>query len=141
MLNAGRKNGLVSQMTEEETGIAGGIGQKQLRKIKRMRTEEKKLRKKTKDRKEKVLIDSSDMVNHPSHYASSGIECIDAMESMTSQDRNYQLQLNGHQHYCWQVVFKYLWRFPFKNNGIEDLKKARWYLNRLIDGLENSVDQ
>ena len=38
----------------------------------------------------------------------------------------------SHQAYCWQNSFKYLWRWPYKN-GIEDLKKARWYLERLIN--------
>ena len=88
--------------------------------------------------KEKVLTGSSrDMVNSPDHYASSSIECIDAMEAMTNQNREYKVPLNGHQMYCWQVIFKYIWRFPFKKNSLEDLKKAQWYLNRLIEGLEN----
>ena len=40
-----------------------------------------------------------------------------------------------HQAYCWQNAFKYLWRWPYKN-GIEDLQKARWYIDRLIEELE-----
>ena len=81
---------------------------------------------------------STDMVNHPPHYASSKIECIDAMEAMTSQDRNYNTFLNGHQMYLWQVIFKYIWRFPFKEKPIEDLEKAQFYIKRLIDKLENT---
>ena len=79
----------------------------------------------------------TDMVNNPPHYASSKIECIDAMEAMTSQDRSYQTFLNGHEMYCWQVIFKYIWRFPFKTNPVEDLKKAQFYLERLINSLES----
>jgi len=79
---------------------------------------------------------SNDMVNHPPHYASSKIECIDAMEAMTSQNREFKTVLDGHQMYCWQVIFKYIWRFPFKHNAVEDLKKAQFYLQRLINSLE-----
>ena len=79
---------------------------------------------------------STDMVNHPPHYASSSIECIDAMEAMTSQNREYSTFLNGHEMYLWQVIFKYIWRFPFKKNPVEDLKKAKFYLERLIKSLE-----
>jgi hypothetical protein len=41
-----------------------------------------------------------------------------------------------HDAYCWQNAFKYLWRWPYKN-GVEDLKKARWYIDRLIEELES----
>ena len=79
-----------------------------------------------------------DLVNHPDHYASSAIECIDAMEAMVdSQGRNYRIVLTGHMFYLWQVIFKYIWRFPFKNNALEDLKKAKFYLERLINSLES----
>ena len=70
-----------------------------------------------------------DVVNHPPHYQSS-IECIDAMEAMSSG-----CSIPSHQSYCWQNCFKYLWRWPYKN-GLEDLRKARWYLDRLIKQLE-----
>lgn len=77
------------------------------------------------------LNDAVDMVNHPPHYTQGGIECIDAMKAMLdSSDRGpYEGCLCGQ-------VFKYLWRYPYKN-GQEDLKKARWYLDRLI-GLYDS---
>jgi hypothetical protein len=81
---------------------------------------------------------SIDMVNHPPHYASSKIECIDAMEAMTSQNRKYGTFLTGHQMYLWQVIFKYIWRFPFKEKPVEDLKKAKFYLERLINRLEDT---
>lgn len=80
-----------------------------------------------------------DLVNHPDHYASSAIECIDAMEAMVdSQGRNYRIVLTGHMFYLWQVIFKYIWRWPFKEKPIEDLKKAEFYLKKLIKSLEKT---
>jgi len=71
-----------------------------------------------------------DNVNKPPHYNKASIECIDAMSAMAEG-----ANLTAHQAYCWQNSFKYLWRFPYKN-GVEDLKKAQWYLDRLIKDLE-----
>lgn len=69
----------------------------------------------------------NDMVNHPSHYTQGGIECIDALEAATSG-------LTGIEAVCTANAIKYLWRWKQKN-GIEDLEKARWYINRMIDKL------
>jgi hypothetical protein len=44
-----------------------------------------------------------------------------------------------HVAYCWQNAFKYLWRWPYKG-GLEDLKKARWYLDRMISQLEGNAE-
>ena len=71
-----------------------------------------------------------DMVEHPPHYNAAGIECIDAMQAMAEN-----APVGAHEAYCWQNSFKYLWRWPY-NNGLEDLKKARWYLDRLISEVE-----
>ena len=71
-----------------------------------------------------------DVVDHPPHYNKASIECIDAMKAMS--EGSY---VNPHEAYCWQNCFKYLWRWPYKN-GLEDLKKARWYLDRLIKEVE-----
>ena len=87
---------------------------------------------------ENMTGSSTDMVNHPPHYASSKIECIDAMEAMTGQNRDYKTFLTGHMMYLWQVIFKYIWRFPYKENPVEELKKAKFYLERLINRLENT---
>jgi hypothetical protein len=65
-----------------------------------------------------------DAVNNPSHYTTGGIECIDAMQAMLSREE-FIGYLRGN-------VFKYQWRYKHKN-GIEDLKKAQWYANRLIE--------
>jgi hypothetical protein len=66
----------------------------------------------------------SDVVNRPEHYTASSIECIDAIDALVDG-------LPSRQAYYAGNVLKYLWRFSRKN-GAEDLKKARWYLDRLI---------
>jgi hypothetical protein len=71
----------------------------------------------------KELEEKDDMVNHPKHYNNAGIETIDALEAMLTNGFDYYLQGN---------IVKYLWRYRYKN-GVEDLKKAQWYLNKLIE--------
>lgn len=71
----------------------------------------------------------SDNVNHPSHYTAGKIECIEAIEVATEG-------LTGAEGYFTGNIIKYLWRWKRKN-GVEDLKKARWYLDRLISKLES----
>ncbi len=66
----------------------------------------------------------SDPVNHPDHYTAGKIECIDAIEAATSG-------LLGIEAMCTGNAIKYLWRWKRKG-GVEDLKKARWYIDRLI---------
>ena len=69
---------------------------------------------------------STDPVSHPSHYAHGGIECIDAMESAMPPDQ-FEGYLRGN-------ILKYTWRYDRKN-GVQDLEKARWYLDKLIQKL------
>lgn len=69
----------------------------------------------------------ADPVNRPAHYTSGGIECIDAMQAAFGDE--------AVKDFCLCNAFKYLWRHRQKN-GVEDLKKARWYLNRLITAME-----
>ena len=73
-------------------------------------------------------ITKPDMVNHPNHYTQGGIECIKAIEASMPPD--------GFQDYCKGNVIKYIWRKDYKN-GLEDLKKARVYLNWMIESKEN----
>ena len=77
--------------------------------------------------KEKSITESleddvkvEDKVNHPSHYNShpSGIECIQVAE---------------HLNFCLGNAIKYIWRADDKENDIEDLRKAAWYVNREIE--------
>ena len=71
-----------------------------------------------------------DMVNHPQHYTQGGIECIDALKAATVGKR-------GIEAVCVANVIKYLWRYEEKN-GIEDVRKAKWYIERLLKELEES---
>ena len=74
------------------------------------------------------LSNQVETVNHPAHYNQGGIECIDAMAA-AAQD------LTGMEAICTTNAIKYLWRWKHKN-GVEDLKKAQWYINRLIEEAE-----
>lgn len=62
----------------------------------------------------------TDMVNHPPHYTShpSGIECI---------------QITEHMGFCLGNAVKYIWRADLKGAGVEDLKKAAFYIQREIE--------
>ena len=72
---------------------------------------------------------SEDFVSHPTHYTQGSIETIEYMESCLSEE-----EFCGG---CKMNVLKYVSREKHKN-GLEDLKKARWYLDRLITYLEKS---
>lgn len=74
-----------------------------------------------------------DNVNHPKHYISrNGIETIDVIDAFTDE-------LKGSEAVYTANVIKYICRWSHKN-GLEDLKKARWYLNRLIDNIEEGAN-
>lgn len=64
-----------------------------------------------------------DNVNHPAHYTRGGIECIDALASAVVGKKPFEAV-------CVANVIKYLWRYEEKN-GLEDVRKAKWYLDRL----------
>lgn len=67
-------------------------------------------------------------VNHPNHYTQGDIECIDAMQAAFGE----QVVM----HFCVCNAFKYIWRHNNKN-GMEDIAKAKWYLNKYVQ-LEES---
>lgn len=73
---------------------------------------------------------SVDMVNHPAHYNAGKIEVIEIQEDQLSSEE-YRGYIKGQ-------VIKYITRERHKN-GLEDLKKARWYLDRLIRKLEKEA--
>lgn len=81
----------------------------------------------TKVEKFKKFVDDT-MVNHPPHYCKGGVECIDALEAATTG-------LQGIEAVCTANAIKYLWRHHHKN-GIQDLRKAIWYIERLIQHYE-----
>jgi hypothetical protein len=72
----------------------------------------------------------SDPVNHPKHYTEhpSGVECI---------------QITEHMGFNLGNAIKYIWRADLKNDAMEDLKKARWYIDREIQkrSLVHSVEK
>jgi hypothetical protein len=73
----------------------------------------------------RLLAERHDAVNHPRHYTNhaSGVECITVTE---------------HMNFCRGNAVKYIWRAGEKGNEIEDLKKARWYIDREIARLEKA---
>lgn len=87
--------------------------------------------------KDENPISAPDYINHPSHYTSGGIECIDAMKAMLTGYEQRQMTTRYYWHFLAGQVLKYLWRWPLKERPLQDLKKARWYLDRLIDDVES----
>lgn len=75
---------------------------------------------------ESQLEQPADMVNHPPHYKEhpSGVECITITE---------------HMNFCLGNAVKYIWRAGLKGSAVEDLKKARWYLDREIERLSKEA--
>jgi hypothetical protein len=71
---------------------------------------------------------TSDPVNHPDHYTSGGIECIGAIRASMSEE--------AFKGFLKANVIKYMWRYEKKEKPLEDIKKAYWYLNKLIGELE-----
>lgn len=66
-----------------------------------------------------------DNVNSPAHYTRGGVEIIDCIDAAVAG-------YSGHASYCAGNVVKYISRAPFKGATAEDLRKAQWYLSRLI---------
>lgn len=64
-----------------------------------------------------------DIINNPLHYTHGGIETIDYLKAKMSKEQFIGFLIGN--------ILKYVSRFPFKN-GLEDLKKAQWYLDKLI---------
>jgi len=73
------------------------------------------------------LLQYQCMVENPPHYNAGSIECIEAIKASMSTE-SYTGYLKGN-------VQKYVWRYEDKN-GVEDLRKAQWYLNKLIAEVE-----
>jgi hypothetical protein len=74
----------------------------------------------------------NDVVNSPPHYKTGGIEAIEGIEASMGPEA-YAGYLKGN-------IMKYMWRYERKGKPIEDLKKARWYLDRLIGLRERKED-
>ena len=73
----------------------------------------------------------TDPINHPAHYTQAGgLECIDVLDALGVSDD-----------FCRGNAIKYLWRMYDKGTALEDAKKARWYIDRLIKSLEKQPHQ
>lgn len=70
-------------------------------------------------------------VDHPQHYNQGNYECIDVMIDTFGKYAAID--------FCHLNAFKYLWRFKHKN-GLEDLKKAKWYVEKEIELMGESVN-
>lgn len=78
-----------------------------------------------------MVENSESRMRDPAHYqTSNGIETIDVMEAFTED-------MAGYEAVCTSNVLKYICRWK-KKNGLEDLKKAEWYLKRLIERVESN---
>lgn len=67
-------------------------------------------------------------INHPDRYKSGKYECIDVMQDIYGKD--------AVKYFCIGNAFKYIWRFE-KKNGVQDLQKAIWYLNKCVEVMSN----
>lgn len=70
-------------------------------------------------------MNNDNAVEHPQHYNNGNIECIDAMISAFGVQEVIS--------FCKLNAFKYLWRAEHKNDYLEDLNKAKWYINKVIE--------
>lgn len=66
-----------------------------------------------------------DMVNHPPHYTQGAVECIDAIRAALGDE--------GLVSYCRGAAIKYLWRTGKKDNAVQDLEKAIWYITKAVE--------
>ena len=73
-----------------------------------------------------------DPVDHPAHYTAGGVECIEAIRAAVKGLSAFDGYLAGN-------VIKYVWR-PAWKGGVEDLRKARWYLDRLTEEMSHADD-
>ena len=83
-------------------------------------------------RKPRSTGESVDKTN-PTYYKKGKFECIDVLEELLQG-------VSGATAFCLGNCIKYLWRFNQKN-GVEDLKKARWYLDKLITNKDIEISE
>ena len=75
-------------------------------------------------------MSDSDIVNHPKHYTHGGIETIDYMKAKST-----------HEEFCGHLrltAIKYLSRAGLKDDTLQDMQKAQWYVNRLVQELRQA---
>jgi hypothetical protein len=74
------------------------------------------------------IVDNKEQVNHPAHYNNGNIEVIDYIED-----------IGMGEDFCAGNAIKYISRYKYKSKPLEDLKKAKWYIERLITQYENKT--
>ena len=74
-----------------------------------------------------------DNVNNPRHYNKEGVECIDGIKSSMSE-KEFLGYLKGN-------TIKYLWRYDYKEKPLEDLQKAKWYLDKMINIIHTNEEK
>jgi hypothetical protein len=79
-----------------------------------------------------IVLPKNDRVNHPKHYTDGKYECIDVMLDVFG--------IEAVKDFCYLNCFKYLWR-SLNKNGIEDVEKCRWYLNKYIDLSKRDIEE
>jgi len=77
------------------------------------------------------IIEKIDLVNSPPHYTKGHIECIDAIRAALGPE--------GFAAFCRGNVIKYNWRCDHKA-GLQDVEKAQWYANKLIDTMRTNPE-
>lgn len=77
---------------------------------------------------------AENFVDHPTHYCQGSIECIDALNAMVEGWSDPVSAV-----LAWQAV-KYIWRHPFKGKPVEDIKKAKFYLEQLVNQYEREKE-
>ena len=82
------------------------------------------------ERRQLTIVDK-DKINHPSHYKNRIMEAIDIIEMIIEIEKNPKVAYNMSN------VLKYILRFRDKGKPLQDLHKAKWYLNRMIDKIED----
>lgn len=92
----------------------------------------KKITNKIENNVYKLPEESNESVDHPSHYNHGGRETIDIIKDHLN-DSNW----NAYQGGLLFNIYKYIDRAPYKGKRLEDLNKARWYLDKLIGSVEN----
>lgn len=75
------------------------------------------------------MKEMNDKIHHPNHYMTKSYECWKVEEELAED-------MKGIEAHTFCSMFEYIWRFP-KKNGVEDLKKARENLDKLIEHLES----
>jgi len=81
-----------------------------------------------KENMDEILMEKDEMINSPPHYKYGKKETIDVIQDCMTNDE-YHGYLKGN-------VLKYISRYKFKGEPLEDLKKAQWYLDRLVKEVE-----